>query len=226
MPQIYRQRVNAKDIPIFAHTMDMELEPLKRYDGAHVSTILKFIGAKTKIMKDYSAVQEDRAVAEHNTPETSEVFRMNFMMMMGLAWESWLFRRLPGVQWQPGEVVLDSIGMNADGVNLDGQWDMPNSTSRGITTNWLEECKVTWQSVNNPEVPGWYRLCQIMAYCHGFGLTRAKLWIYHVRGDYKMDFGPQVFVYWIEFTEEELLNNWRMILNGKKEMETELCQPN
>jgi len=213
--QIHKQRVHAKTIPARAHTMDLELEPLPRFKGAHVSSILKYIGQKTGIMREFAPAQEDPSA-----PVRGE-FKMNFMMMAGLAWESYLFRRVPGIHWQPGEVIVDSIGMNCDGVNLGGYWDMPGSQERGTTADWLEECKVTWQSSSNPDLPGWYRLCQVMAYCHGFGLTRARLWIYHVRGDYKGDFGPQLFCHWIEFTPAELLGNWNMILRGKEEMERE-----
>lgn len=200
---ISKTRIRASDIPLHAHTMDTELAPLARHPGLHVSTILRDIGTRTGIMKDFAPCQEDQGLVHAHG--------MNYMMMAGLAWESWLFRRVSGIIWQPGEMVVDNIAMNADGFG-EVVWPDNRSPFYNKTVDCLFECKVTWQSVANPELPGWYRIAQIMAYCHGFGITHAQLYIKHMRGDYKLDFGPQMYRWDLEFTAKEVTDNWAMIV--------------
>lgn len=91
-------------------------------------------------------------------------------------------------------------------------------TPDGINGEYIEEYKATWRSMRkwseDPEAEFWMWLAQVKAYCFMTGRTKARFFIFWVNGDYsyKTGRGPQVTTCEMEFTEEELLDNWRMLL--------------
>lgn len=86
------------------------------------------------------------------------------------------------------------------------------------TEDWMiEEWKATWMSCRQPitDPKFWHYWVQVMAYCYMVGTTRARLRVLFVNGDYSHgdESGPRLLGWEVEFTEQELKENWDMLLN-------------
>jgi hypothetical protein len=129
-------------------------------------------------------------------------------MCVGMAWEQFVVQLWPDFIWQPGECRLDGIVGSPD----------------GMTGDVLEEIKATWigrmEKGSRPPVPrkiiGERRwMMQLAGYCKMLNLTRARLHVLWVNGDYHNS-GPEYFTYLIEFTQAELDRMWtNMILPNR-----------
>jgi len=116
------------------------------------------------------------------------------------AWSDKAVKR--GLIFRPEPFQVDGVWMSPDGVNLDGMR--------------LEECKFTWKSSNREPVENWKWMTQMKAYCHGLGFTEANLRVFYCNGDYRQDRKPKYKGYRFTFAEDELLENWLMLLNHAK----------
>lgn len=91
-------------------------------------------------------------------------------------------------------------------------------TPDGLVGEYVEEYKATWRSMRkwseDPEREFWMWVAQVKAYCYMTGRTKARFFIFWVNGDYsyKTGRGPQVTTCEMEFTVEELEDNWRMLV--------------
>jgi hypothetical protein len=204
--------VRVREIPV---ELKLERDPT-RTGGIHQSSIIKAIALRSGILDSRYAEEED--FAEMSNP---------LLVMLGLAWEDWASKHLhPDVTYHPGEVECDGIKQSVDG------WSETEPDT--YTRVWLEPCPEDWMSVkvnefksthksckglDNPEIgfrdqKFWMWIAQMMGYCHTFQTRWATLHVLFVRGDYKA-FGPQYRVFEFEFTEEEIEDNWNMILAHK-----------
>lgn len=89
-------------------------------------------------------------------------------------------------------------------------WDTINQTTI--------EFKLTWYSLNRADdIEGewaWRYWVQLKAYCHMAGMTKGRLYICFINGNYRRDdpdSGPTVRGWEDEWTKEELLENWNML---------------
>ena len=93
----------------------------------------------------------------------------------------------------------------------------------------LGEIKLTWMSNRqfrfppeganhvDPKYDKWF--IQIKAYCYMLGMTKCRLYVYWVCGDYT-DKSPEFrYHYDIEFSARELHDNWNMLINFADEQE-------
>ena len=112
----------------------------------------------------------------------------------------------------PGEMEVDGIAMNPDRFHVgEGK---------------VVEFKATWKSsrklfdangelnVDVFEELFYYYRWQGMAYCHGLGCTKLDIVVWFVNGDYTFKDptgGPRFYVFEFEFTDQEILDNWKMI---------------
>ena len=64
----------------------------------------------------------------------------------------------------------------------------------------------------------WKYRVQLMAYCYMLGTLKGELHVCHINGDYKMSRSPVYNVWMVEFTPNELRDNWRMLLTNQKVM--------
>ncbi len=85
----------------------------------------------------------------------------------------------------------------------------------GVTR--LGEFKCTWysirQGIEDKKFDKWF--CQMKAYCHHLETQHARLYVLFVNGDYSWKDpygGPHVRAWDIEFSEGELVKNWRMLV--------------
>jgi hypothetical protein len=136
-------------------------------------------------------------------------------MEVGLLFESILEEALARKYGtlRPGETMLDNVWMSPDGVNPDAEA--------------LEEFKCTWMSSRHglidvfgyPHTKFQHWFWQMKAYCLALGCTKAILTVLFVNGDYdrKNGMNPQLKRYAIEFTPDELDENWQMLLRHARE---------
>jgi hypothetical protein len=148
---------------------------------------------------------------------------------LGLAWENMLedgikerLRQGQGAD-RPGEFVTE------EGIVFSPDLLLFNGVTR------LGEIKLTWVSSkemprtvgdhfpSHPTVDKW--LCQMMAYAYHLDTPYARLYAFHVNGEYAWmrkggnkdtPGGPQLFAYDIEFSKRELHDNWQMLLGHAK----------
>ena len=148
---------------------------------------------------------------------------------LGLAWENMLedgikerLRQGQGAD-RPGEFVTE------EGIVFSPDLLLFNGVTR------LGEIKLTWVSSkemprtagesfpSHPTVQKW--LCQMMAYAYHLDTPYARLYAFHVNGEYAWmrkggnkdtPGGPQLFAYDIEFSKRELHDNWQMLLGHAK----------
>lgn len=139
---------------------------------------------------------------------------------VGYALEDMLTRRRleRGVLLQQS-VEKDGVRMTLDGLDI-------------LTPGWkVLESKATWLSLRDPAPKGklgmprtpdhpkfrhW--IWQTMGYCHGVDTNRALLEVLFVNGDYRPS-QPVLKAWELEFTPQELQENWAMVLNAKRSLQ-------
>lgn len=113
---------------------------------------------------------------------------------------------------QQGEIFVDDLFGTPDAMDL---------------KNWvLEEYKATWKAswrVLNIEREFWYWFHQIMAYAYMISAVKkrwvlqGRLFVFFVNGDYR-ESGPQIRQFNMEFSIQELVENWDMIKRHHRRM--------
>jgi hypothetical protein len=117
----------------------------------------------------------------------------------------------------PGECEMDGIWLTPDGLD--------------VASEILEEYKATWKTmrkIDDLEGEFWYWLAQIKAYCRALGTRKARLIALFVNGNYTYcdpDGGPRLKSIDLEFTAQEIEENWTMILNNRRAMVKEGWKP-
>lgn len=189
------------------NTTKLELYDFKQYDGdlnpmgtgrssgLHLSSLVK------------AAVQEITGKEMKSIEGEQEGIRAQ----MGFLWEralEYAFREYMGAERKGIKKQLK--------VELDGVKGSPDGLS--IKDNVLEEYKCTWRSMRrwneDPEENFLYWFMQVKGYLHMLGLKRVRFFIFWVNGDYtyKPGKGPQVTTQEFEFTQEELEDNWALLI--------------
>ncbi len=176
-------------LPDSIETLTFEASP-ERSAGLHVSTIIKSLCSDLD-PKRFSGGPMDMK-------------RIN----MGFTFERVLetaFQARRDNIFRPGEITLDGVAMSPDGIDPDG-W-------------WLEEFKATWMSeFDAPESPKYrHWFWQMEAYCLALGASHARLRTLFVNGDYRSGYQPTYRVWEIEFTDEDLQENWKMLMSHARQ---------
>lgn len=127
-------------------------------------------------------------------------------MEVGFLWEEVLSMAYAKryTQLHTKEIEEDGIIMSPDGYGPD-----PLGSSMV-----LEEYKSTWRSSRRDPLDEWKWMTQVKAYCYAMGLNTAVMRILYIVGDWKGS-GPEHIVARIEFSNEELEDNWKMIVAHK-----------
>ena len=166
-----------------------KIEP--RSSGLHLSAVIR------------AMLQASGKLKSYGDDSLSEEFPLR--MAVGMAWEDFAVTLYEEMIWQPGECCKDGIYASPDGISpVDG-------------TTHLEEFKATWKSMHTrtdiTQELGW--MWQLMGYCHMLKLTRARLHVLWVNGNYRGS-GPMYVRYTIQFTERELKSFWAQVLNNRE----------
>lgn len=161
-----------------------------RSEGVHLTDIIKDIMIESHIQKTMSGSvwKEDQ---------------LHLAGEVGFMWEeilsSALKNRLP---CRIGELELDGILLSPDGIEVDEVDGEPI----------LSEYKSVWSSSKREPIDNWKWMAQTKGYCKALGLTKVRMYILYLMGDYKGG-GPQYRKCTIEFTELEIEENWEMLVN-------------
>lgn len=135
---------------------------------------------------------------------------------IGFVWERILEETLgditigsdPARYFRPGEQECDGLLLTPDYADLDFYGDGSNQLG-------LEEWKVNWKSVNawnDMEKNFWRWLVQMKAYCYVLGTNSARIRVLFIVGDWRDNITPQCRVREFEFTDQELADNWHMLV--------------
>lgn len=144
---------------------------------------------------------------------------LSIFATLGFVWERVIGRALSGVEIErgggkvirPGEQFRDGIYATPDAFN--------------VRQYRLEEWKCTWRKApeneSEFETGNWKWLVQSMGYMHLLGCNVAVIRVFYVMGNWNLKdwSGPSVKMWEVRATDEELEENWRMIVNHKKTME-------
>lgn len=182
--------------------------PEKRSKGLHLSDIVR-------------AIEKDILGPEKRpdmTPDQER--RLMAMFEMGHLWErAWQiamgerYAKGKGRGVYQGEIKVDGIWMTPDWYDAEGKVVEEYKRSK-VSTNTIEREGI------ERKWPGY--LIQLKSYCRALKTTRGKLIVDFINGNYKYgtpEGQEQVWVFEIEFTRQELEENWIMVLNKKRELE-------
>lgn len=194
---------------VTAIDVSLEIPPSKtpRSPGVHLSSIIRCIATEQGILKPEWA-EELSLVDVRTITDPVAILRI----CIGLAWEEWyipnVLRPQMGVVDHPGELEVDGIYMTPDGESV--------SVIITLVENWfsvVHEVKSTYKSIKTVGnlTEQWMWLAQIMSYCRAMKTTHAVLHALFLCGDYTWPQRPQRRQWSIEFTQEELDQNWGLM---------------
>ena len=160
-----------------------------RSDGLHLSTII-----------------HDFLNMMHGQEESEIDDNVRLMFEKGFLWEKVLSRAYAErAVHRPDEIVVDGIACSPDGIATEEDGEVV-----------VEEYKATSRSVTTtPDmVESW--MMQIKAYCYVVGVNVGLFYVLHLNGDYRAVRHPIPKWYRCEFSEQELAENWHMIVGHAK----------
>ena len=174
-----------------------------RSAGIHVSDIIRDISNRA-IHKGQRKRFDDLNPAE--------LRMMGTYVHLGFAWEDMIRTALVRMYRQDTSRFIDPGEQELDGIYGTPDWF--------DTADWiLEEFKCTWKSsyqgLNGERF--WEWLVQVKAYAWMMNVTKARLRVYFVNGDYRGS-GPSLATFLLEFTSEELMKNWEMLTSHASTM--------
>lgn len=168
-------------------------EVLERAPGAHQSDILAFVAKKIGQLKPGEPFEED-------IPER---------VLMGVMFEEMYFSLVLNTDWQPGEVAVDGIAVNCDGIGVGPTEWLPDEA-------FIEETKCTEKKLKTGVefMEDFMWMHQGRAYCYCYGPRVVKWTIWYYRGDYRGS-GPVCMQYVIRFSDKEVEQTWAMLKKNK-----------
>ncbi|MGH7184518.1 MAG: hypothetical protein ACREJN_21440 [Nitrospiraceae bacterium] len=192
-------------------TLEIPPPRTERGKGVHISSIIRCIAQETGILKPEWCEELD--LLEVNPVTRFSDLRTILRICIGLAFEEWYIPRLPGVVDHPGEMACSDIYLNHDGEEL----------SRFIIDGFdrmcivVHEVKTTYKSIRTVGVgedalkSQWMWLAQLKSYCKANNTRFAILHVLFICGDYSYPIGPDMWIYHVEFTQEEIDDNWELM---------------
>lgn len=180
-----------------------------RAEGIHVSNIIRDL--ENKLVNP----GERPARADMSSAERA---RMGKYAELGFIWEIMVKQVMKPRMLSRRQClgVVEGVEIELDGVYM-------NPDAFCIVDDTLEEYKATWKSSRrgDPAIFAepenfWSWVVQTRAYCAGYSavykrpILNVRMFVFFVNGDYK-DAGPQVRMYRIEYTKDEVAETWAML---------------
>lgn len=196
--------------------------------GVHVSSIIRCIAAETGILKPEWITEELSIIEVGPSTQFDDPVRA-LRVSLGLAWEDWYIRTqlVPlGIVDHPDEMHCEGIYMSPDAEELS-----VIITEKGPRHKIkIHEIKSTYKStktVGETEVElksQFIWMSQLKSYCKAAKTTLADLHVLFFCGDYSWPQQPDKKRFEIEFTQDEIEDNWQLLKDyrdHKLRMETE-----
>lgn len=189
------------------HDLDYSLPPIPRAPGIHVSGLIRHIENQLS-KKGYRPDSELTA---------EEIKRIGPYREMGFIWERLVERiladRLINRRAHRDHIVRQSP-LEVDGIHM-----TPDALD---ILEWItEEYKATWRSMRRAErllEEFWQWIMQMKGYCKGHETNVAHLYAFFVNGNYRAS-GPMIRHWQFTWTQQELDDNWGILLQAKEEVE-------
>jgi hypothetical protein len=183
---------------------------IPRSPGQHVSAIIRCLATEMGILKPEWA-EELSLVDVREITDPVAVLRM----LIGLAWERYYIQEILapklGVVHQPGELECDGVYGSPDGESLSVMLTLKGKEQWQSV---IHEIKSTYKSTRTvgdlTNETMW--LMQIKSYCKMKGTCHAMLHVLFVCGDYSYPIKPILKMWQLEFTQEEIDSNWKMLM--------------
>lgn len=204
-----------------------------RSEGVHVSAIIRCIALETGILA-YGIAEELDLLELKGTNEARFADPVVALRIcIGLAWEEWYIPQLPEVVDHPGEMCVAGIYMTHDGEALSAvvmdnrkqhrivvhEVKATYKSIRTVGLDWesLVEIQKVYPNIHPRDLPigpmrdQWMWLSQVKAYCKGAGTRFAVIHVLFLDGDYSYPLSPALLKYNLEFTQEEIDDNWELL---------------
>lgn len=184
-----------------------------RSPGLHVSSIIRLLAMERGIL----AADEMEELSLIDVRDMSRIgIVAQLRIHLGLAWEEHYLRQLLDVEKHPGELKLDGVYLSPDGESFSVIFTLPGKW--GVI---IHEVKCTYKSTNTTTARGkvlegrknFLWMCQLKSYCKAKGTRFGVLHVLHVCGDYVRPIVPMLYRYHIEFTQQELDDNWNLLMD-------------
>lgn len=169
-----------------------------------IKNIYKSTGPRSKDLHLTEIISDIERILYPKEHERYKNFKNPWFATIGFIWEQVLslaFSHILG--FRPYAIHKDGIACSPDGIDKE----------LGL----VDEYKCTWRSSRTKPWDVWKWMIQIKAYCYVSGYNLARFHVLYVMGDYKFS-GPQCLPFLIEFSWEELENNWNMLVEHAKTM--------
>lgn len=217
-----------------------------RTPGRHVSEIIRELALSRGLWKQDDQDELDFTLAKYRAGRGEDVVKLYpaaiYRIAAGLAWEAWYGPQIPEINFHCiGELTQDRVIGTPDGLKV-----------KPVTGRLcVPELKYTWKSSRSDREDAMERLrreypwtCQACSYCRMATVGPVKIWtqngvvmasdnlvidaelhVFWSNGNYRGS-GPELRVYEIEFTPEDVMANWNVIMAKSREMDLSLCNEN
>lgn len=191
-------------------TLAAPVSDTPRTPGVHVSKAIRAIaqlnGVLERVTEDPSLVESEGDTAGWWATLSEEA---KIRISMGLAWEVLYLGQLENVVAHPGEMTLDRIHMTPDGESVSY---IHTERIRGHVVA-IHEVKLTYKSINTVGDFSTQYLwtAQTKSYCKARKTRFCYVHVLYVCGDYKYPITPKLVCYRIEYTQDEIDENWDII---------------
>lgn len=171
--------------------------PVTRADGCHLG----------KVVNDLNNLLFPRQVYPEWDAMTPEQQRDTLMLWeMGFLWEDTLSTVMGDrIAPRPPEICVDGIYCNADGIDIEA--------------GEIHEYKCTASSMSKGVLANWRWMMQVKGYCFAFTkhfnkpFTKARFFVLWEYGDYSKPTRKVPGQYLVTFSEQEVVEAWRLLSN-------------
>ena len=183
-----------------------------RSSGIHVSSLIRCIATETGILKPQWA-EELSLVDVREITDPEALLRIN----IGLAWEQHYICDILsqyGVVDHPTELELDGVYLTHDAESV----SVIITLGKAVAHLVCHEIKATYKSTNTVKDlrDQWMWIAQVKGYCKGLGTRFAVVHVLFLCGDYSYPIKPMLRVWQLEFTQEEIDQNWDLLMDYKQ----------
>lgn len=193
-----------QDLPLFDNSAT-------RSPGLHVSAIIRCIAIERGILTLDDL--EDLSLVDVRDMSNIGILAQ-LRIHMGMAWDLYYLTLLPEITSHPGELEVDGVFMTPDGETI----SIIKVDRRPTYVMRVVEVKCTYKSTKTVgDLRSQFMwLAQVKSYCNGYKTRYADLHVLFVCGNYKFPIRPMLIIYHIEFTQEEIDDNWSLLTDYAK----------